>query len=141
MGTVELWGAPKLPHNYGNTGKGLSDVTVFSRKFSGAAINSAKRRIDLNTPVINRNGRIEEAGETDDDGRLVDEGGEDDFDAVNDSVKSNVKEPKEINLVAQIPSPRPSKVSKNLERFSIKSTFHPIILIISIHFKSSFFDR
>ena len=61
-----------------------------SSRNSGAAINSAKRRIDLNTPVIiNRNGRIEEAGETDDDGRLVDEGGEDDFDAVKDSVKSN----------------------------------------------------
>ncbi len=61
-----------------------------SSRNSGAAINSAKRRIDLNTPVINRNGRIEEAGETDDDGRLVDEGGEDDFDAVvKDSIKSN----------------------------------------------------
>ena len=60
-----------------------------SRNSSSAANNSAKRRIDLNTPVINRNGRIEEAGETDDDGRLVDEGGEDDFDAVKDSVKSN----------------------------------------------------
>ena len=65
-----------------------SSLGSSSRK-SGAAINSAKRRIDLNTPVINRNGRIEEAGETDDDGRLVDEGGEDDFDAVKDSVKSN----------------------------------------------------
>jgi hypothetical protein len=60
-----------------------------SSRNSGAAINSAKRRIDLNTPVINRNGQIEEAGETDDDVRLVDEGGEDDFDAVKDSVKSN----------------------------------------------------
>ena len=61
-----------------------------SSRNSGAAINSAKRRIDLNTPVINRNGRIEEVGETDDDGsRLVDEGGEDYFDAVKDSVKSN----------------------------------------------------
>ena len=39
-----------------------------SRRNSGAAINSVKRRIDLNTPVINRNGRIEEAGETDDVG-------------------------------------------------------------------------
>jgi hypothetical protein len=24
MGKVELWGFPKLPHNYGNTGKGLN---------------------------------------------------------------------------------------------------------------------
>jgi hypothetical protein len=24
MGTAKLWGAPKLSHNYGNTGKGLS---------------------------------------------------------------------------------------------------------------------
>ena len=91
-----------------------------SNRNSGAAINSAKRRIDLNTPVINRNGRIEEAGETDDDGRLVDEGGEDDFDAVKDSVKSNVKEPKEINLVARIPSPRPSKVSKTSKDSPLK---------------------
>ena len=60
-----------------------------SSRNSGAAINSAKRRIDLNTTVINRNRRIEEAGETDDDGRLVDEGGEDDFVAVKDSLKSN----------------------------------------------------
>ena len=48
-----------------------------------------QRRIDLNTPVINRKGRIKEAGETDDDRRFVDEVGEDDFDAVKDSVKSN----------------------------------------------------
>ena len=32
---------------------------------SGAAINSVKRRIDLNTPVTNKNGRIEEGGEVD----------------------------------------------------------------------------
>ena len=43
-----------------------------------------KRRIDLNTPVTNKNGRIEEAG----DGR-IEEGGEVDFDLVKDSVKSN----------------------------------------------------
>ena len=30
---------------------------------------------------------------------------------------------------------------KNLERFSIKSTLYPILLIIFIHFKSSFFDN
>jgi hypothetical protein len=27
MGKVELWGFPKLPHNYGNTGKGLRVLT------------------------------------------------------------------------------------------------------------------
>ena len=44
-----------------------------SSRNSSAANNSAKRRIDLNTPVNNRNGKIEE------DGRLVEEGGEDDL--------------------------------------------------------------
>jgi hypothetical protein len=72
-----------------------------SSRNSGASINSAKRIIDLNTPVINRNGRIEEAGETDDDGRLVDEGGEDDFDAVKDSVKSNTINPRLGNKIVE----------------------------------------
>jgi hypothetical protein len=37
-----------------------------SSRNSGAAINSAKRRIDLNTPVINRNGRIEDSVKSND---------------------------------------------------------------------------
>ena len=48
-----------------------------------------KRRIDLDTPVTNKNGRIEEAGELDDDDGRIEEGGEVDFDLVKDSVKSN----------------------------------------------------
>jgi len=56
---------------------------------SSSNSSSVKRRIDLNTPVTNKNGRIEEAGELDDDDGRVEEGGEVDFDLVKDSVKSN----------------------------------------------------
>ena len=67
-----------------------SSIGSSSRNCSSANSSSVKRRIDLNTPVTNRNDRIKEAGELDDDddGR-IEEGGEVDFDAVKDSVKSN----------------------------------------------------
>ena len=65
-----------LPSSIGNSSRNSSSVK--------------RRIIDLNTPVTNKNGRIEEAGELDDDddGR-IEEGGEVDFDLVKDSVKSN----------------------------------------------------
>ena len=53
-----------LPSSIGNSSRNSSSV---------------KRRIDLNTPVTNKNGRIEEAGELDDDDGRIEEGGEVDF--------------------------------------------------------------